>query len=135
MKPTQTLQAATGDEPASCTKHRKDVPMNITSAPKSSAANSKTTAPAGLSYEEQGAQLEARVGIALAMGGEDKLAQRRASGDLNARERIEQLLDAGSFSEAGMLACLPIAKPRRPTPRSPAPVASKGGAWPWCRTT
>jgi len=116
MKPTQTLQAATGDEPANCTKQRKDAPMNITSASKSSAANSKTTAPAGLSYEEQGAQLEARVGIALAMGGEAKLAQRRASGHLNARERIEQLLDAGSFGEAGMLTVSVVPADRETSP-------------------
>ncbi|MGO4326191.1 acyl-CoA carboxylase subunit beta [Cupriavidus sp. 2TAF22] len=56
------------------------------------------------SYEAQRARLDARIREALAMGGEAKLARRRASGHLNARERIAQLLDDGSFSETGMLA-------------------------------
>lgn len=40
---------------------------------------------------------------ALRMGGEEKLAARRARGVLNARERIEALLDPGSFFEVGRL--------------------------------
>ena len=39
-----------------------------------------------------------------AMGGEAKLATRRASGVMNARERIAALCDAGSFSEIGEFA-------------------------------
>ncbi|HZU78106.1 MAG TPA: carboxyl transferase domain-containing protein [Dehalococcoidia bacterium] len=46
-------------------------------------------------------QREAR---ALAMGGAEKLAQRRALGVLNARERIARLFDPGSFLESGLLA-------------------------------
>lgn len=38
------------------------------------------------------------------MGGAEKLERRRAEGHLNARERIERLLDPGSFVESGMLA-------------------------------
>ena len=41
---------------------------------------------------------------ARAMGGPDKLAARRAAGRLDARARIDALLDAGSFSEIGTLA-------------------------------
>ena len=41
---------------------------------------------------------------ALAMGGPEKLAQRKAQGLLNARERIEYLVDAGSFVESGRYA-------------------------------
>lgn len=40
---------------------------------------------------------------ALLGGGEDKLAQRSAKGKLNARERIDRLLDKGSFEEFNML--------------------------------
>jgi len=36
-------------------------------------------------------------------GGEDKLAQQREKGKLNARERIDRLLDPGSFVELNML--------------------------------
>ncbi|MBI3068585.1 MAG: methylmalonyl-CoA carboxyltransferase [Betaproteobacteria bacterium] len=38
------------------------------------------------------------------MGGPEKLAQRKAEGVLNARERIEYLVDPGSFIESGMFA-------------------------------
>ncbi len=79
--------------------------MNTTSAPVSPAT-----------YDEQRAELDARMRIALAMGGEAKLAQRRATGHLNARERIEQLLDAGSFSETGLLAVSSVPADRESSP-------------------
>jgi methylmalonyl-CoA decarboxylase subunit alpha len=44
----------------------------------------------------------ARHAKALAMGGEEKLARRRAAGVLNARERIDRLFDADSFIESGL---------------------------------
>lgn len=40
---------------------------------------------------------------ARAMGGEERLAKRRAKGQLDARERIDHLLDPGSFRELGTL--------------------------------
>ena len=40
---------------------------------------------------------------ALEMGGKEKIAARRARGQLTARERIEKLLDPGSFFEIGLL--------------------------------
>ena len=49
-------------------------------------------------------ELQARRVKARAMGGERKLAERRALGLLNARERIERLLDPGRFMESGLLA-------------------------------
>lgn len=36
------------------------------------------------------------------MGGEAKLAERRAPGSLNARERVGLLIDAGSWQETGL---------------------------------
>jgi acetyl-CoA carboxylase carboxyltransferase component len=53
-------------------------------------------------FEELIRELDARKLRALAMGGEQKLAERRAQGLLNARERIERLFDAGSFIESGL---------------------------------
>jgi len=47
--------------------------------------------------------LDRRRQTALAMGGEAKLAKRRAKGLLDARSRIAHLLDPGSFHEVGML--------------------------------
>jgi acetyl-CoA carboxylase carboxyltransferase component len=45
---------------------------------------------------------DARKARALAMGGPEKLARRKAAGVLNARERIEKLVDAGTFIESGL---------------------------------
>ena len=48
--------------------------------------------------------LQRRQQQARAMGGAEKLAQRRAEGRLDARSRIDGLLDPGSFTEIGTLA-------------------------------
>ena len=57
---------------------------------------------------------------ALAMGGEEKLAARRESGQLNARERLDILLDADSFIESGM-----FARGIRPETRGKTPADAK----------
>jgi acetyl-CoA carboxylase carboxyltransferase component len=49
-------------------------------------------------------ELQTRKQKALAMGGAEKLAQRKAQGVLNARERIDRLFDPGTFLESGMYA-------------------------------
>lgn len=53
---------------------------------------------------------------ALAMGGEAKLQARRERGLLNARERIDRLVDAGSFIESGLFATSVVAQDRQRTP-------------------
>jgi acetyl-CoA carboxylase carboxyltransferase component len=50
------------------------------------------------------------------MGGPEKLAQRKAQGHLNARERIDYLVDAGSFAESGRLARAIRPEVRQKTP-------------------
>ena len=50
------------------------------------------------------AEIDARRARAAQMGGADSLARARARGLLDARQRIEALVDAGSFREFGMLA-------------------------------
>jgi acetyl-CoA carboxylase carboxyltransferase component len=50
------------------------------------------------------AELQARRRSALAMGGPEALARFKASGRMNARERIAALADEGSFHEMGTLA-------------------------------
>lgn len=47
---------------------------------------------------------EARAARALAMGSPARLAERKAKGILNARERVAALFDEGSFTEAGLFA-------------------------------
>jgi acetyl-CoA carboxylase carboxyltransferase component len=48
-------------------------------------------------------QLERRRAASRAMGGEERLTKHRAAGKLDARARIDHLLDAGSFQELGTL--------------------------------
>src|SRR4030081_3676424 len=47
-------------------------------------------------------ELEVKRAKALAMGGPEKLAKRRAAGVLNARERIAHLFDKETFIESGL---------------------------------
>jgi methylmalonyl-CoA decarboxylase subunit alpha len=55
-------------------------------------------------FEDLINELKTRDAEALAMGGPEKLAKRKAEGLLNARERIEHLVDPGSFIESGRYA-------------------------------
>ncbi len=57
-----------------------------------------------MAFEEPLKQLRERTERALAMGGPEKLAKRKAEGHLNARERIDTLVDPGSFFESGRFA-------------------------------
>ncbi|HXV10065.1 MAG TPA: carboxyl transferase domain-containing protein, partial [Burkholderiales bacterium] len=61
-------------------------------------------------------QLEEKNAEALAMGGPEKLAQRKAQGVLNARERIDYLVDPGTFHESGRLARAIRPEVRQKTP-------------------
>ncbi|HYL88926.1 MAG TPA: acyl-CoA carboxylase subunit beta [Burkholderiales bacterium] len=56
------------------------------------------------SWTAELAELEVREARARAAGGEERLAEQRRAGKLTARERIDALLDAGSFVELGMFA-------------------------------
>ena len=47
--------------------------------------------------------LEARRGAAEAMGGADRLERQRTGGRLDARARVDELLDRGTFVELGAL--------------------------------
>jgi acetyl-CoA carboxylase carboxyltransferase component len=53
-------------------------------------------------FEGLMADYEARLAKALAMGGPEKLARRKAAGVLNARERVAYLCDPGTFIESGL---------------------------------
>jgi acetyl-CoA carboxylase carboxyltransferase component len=57
--------------------------------------------PADGEYAEELAELAQRRREAAAMGGPEALARFKARGRMNARERLEQLLDPGSFREMG----------------------------------
>ncbi len=77
-----------------------------------------------MAFEELLNELAAREQRALAMGGADKLAQRKAQGVLNARERIARLIDPGTFIETGMLAVS-----NRPEDRLTTPADGKVGGF------
>jgi len=61
-------------------------------------------------------ELEQRRAHGLTMGGKDKLSQQHAKGRLNARERIDALLDPGSFLEFGQLNHSDLASTQGKTP-------------------
>ena len=69
-----------------------------------------------MSARDELKQLEEKEAEALAMGGPEKLAQRKAQGHLNARERIDYLVDPGSFVESGRHARAIRAEVRHKTP-------------------
>lgn len=66
--------------------------------------------------EELLAEHERRRTKALAMGNPRRLEERRANGILNARERLDFLLDAGTFLESGLFATSARAEMRERTP-------------------
>lgn len=73
-----------------------------------------------MAFEEQLNELAARTDKALAMGGAKKLAERKAQGLLNARERVDRLFDPGSFIESGRYAVS-----NRPEDRDSTPADGK----------
>jgi acetyl-CoA carboxylase carboxyltransferase component len=56
-----------------------------------------------MAHEETLAELDRRRAEAAAMGGPRKLAERAAKGQLDARQRLDALVDPGSFFEVGLL--------------------------------
>ena len=69
-----------------------------------------------MTYEEKIKEHEARRRKAEAMGGADKLAKRQQQGFLNARERVDRLLDPASFHESGRFGVSYIKEMREETP-------------------
>lgn len=57
-----------------------------------------------MSWEREIEELRRREALAERMGGKEKLERQRARGKLNARERIDALVDPGSFREIGKTA-------------------------------
>ncbi len=69
-----------------------------------------------MAHEALIAELEARRVKARAMGNPRLLQERRQAGILNARERIDRLLDPGTFRESGLLAAAADRELREKTP-------------------
>lgn len=73
-----------------------------------------------MAHEKMLAEFEQARQKALGMGGPDKLAKRKAENNLNARERLDALLDEGSWLESGL-----FATSHRPEMRERTPADSK----------
>ncbi len=56
-----------------------------------------------MSWKPELEELERRAALARRMGGEERIERARAAGRQTVRERIDQLLDPGSFQETGIL--------------------------------
>lgn len=70
-----------------------------------------------MGLEDELKALQEREARARAMGGPDRLAKRAAAGLLNARSRVEALIDPGTFVESGLLGVSSvIAEDRETTP-------------------
>ena len=69
-----------------------------------------------MAFDELYDEFERREAKALAMGGPERLERRRNAGLLNARERIDFLVDSGSWVESGLFATSHIASDRESTP-------------------
>ena len=69
-----------------------------------------------MKFEDKIKEHAVRTRVAKAMGGEAKLAKRRKPEILNARERIDYLLDPGSFRESGLFGVSYIPEMRESTP-------------------
>jgi acetyl-CoA carboxylase carboxyltransferase component len=67
-------------------------------------------------FADQIVEHERRSRKALAMGGTEKLEARRKAGLLNARERVEALLDVDTFRESGLFGTSYIKEMREKTP-------------------
>ena len=76
--------------------------------------------------EERIDLLRQREAQARQMGGEEKIARRDAAGLMNARSRIDALLDAGSFSETGLLGVSTFSDADRKTTPGDGKVAGFG---------
>lgn len=69
-----------------------------------------------MKFEDNIAEHERRTVRAKAMGGEEKLAKIRSAGLLNVRERIEYLIDRGTFRETGLFGVSYLPEMRESTP-------------------
>jgi acetyl-CoA carboxylase carboxyltransferase component len=69
-----------------------------------------------MGYKDLYREYETRRDTALGMGGKAKLDRRRNAGILNARERLDYLIDTGSFLESGLFATSAKPEDRGDTP-------------------
>lgn len=64
-----------------------------------------------MSWKDSIDELEARRALARQMGGEERVSRHKSLGKLTVRERVERLLDPGSFSEIGSISGSAVHRP------------------------
>lgn len=69
-----------------------------------------------MKFQDRIEEHEQRTRRAKAMGGEEKLRKRKEQGVLNVRERVDYLLDPGSFRESGLFGTSYLPEMRESTP-------------------
>ncbi|MFL5284571.1 MAG: carboxyl transferase domain-containing protein, partial [Rhodopila sp.] len=72
---------------------------NVTSTPRAATTHSES-----VGWEPELAELWHRQALARELGGQERVARQHAGGRLTVRERIDRLLDAGTFQEIGSIA-------------------------------
>ena len=75
-----------------------------------------------MSWEKEIEELRRREELAKRMGGPDKVKRQHDGGKLTVRERVDRLLDPGSFHEIGAMAA---AEAATPAPTYGTPASSK----------
>ena len=56
-----------------------------------------------MSWEDSSRELEMRQRLAREMGGEERVSKHKLLGKLTVRDRVDMLLDSGSFQEIGSI--------------------------------
>ena len=69
-----------------------------------------------MAFDELYDEYEERLTKALSMGGPDRLARRKNTGVLNARERIDYLVDKKTWAESGLFTLSHLPEDRESTP-------------------
>ena len=72
--------------------------------PRPQPTSGQTTKAAPVGWEPELEELRLRQTIARQMGGEERVARQHKGGRLTVRERIDQMLDPGTFKEIGSIA-------------------------------
>ena len=69
-----------------------------------------------MAFDELYDEYEKRLAKALSMGGPDRLERRKNAGILNARERIDYLVDKGTWVESGLFTVSHLPEDHEDTP-------------------
>jgi acetyl-CoA carboxylase carboxyltransferase component len=78
-----------------------------------------------MTWDPELAELAQRTRLAAQLGGAERVERQHATGRMTVRERLDALLDEGSWREVGS-----VAAPRRTTSRGTCRRCSRPASWP-----